>query len=455
MRLYAAEPTLSITGAAADHRLILTPAELPALLTEIARLLGMNVEADVSADVSDARHKWIAAVATDLQAAGRRSLIAVGPVLPVELHRLAYAVNARLGTLANTLELVKPQHFAGEHGPESFEDLLTAMETDDVETLIVLEANPAYASASAVRFARALENVDWSLHAGQYFDETAVLCTWHVPTPHVLETWSDCRHRDGTASLIQPLIAPLFNSQSLHTLLEFLNQSNPRQPYDIVRDSWQRRHPSGFEAFWRRSLLDGVITEPVSAMSVTGAVPGFDESKVGRITVPAASSEQEATWTLAIRPDPYLDSGLQANNSWLQELPKPWTNLTWGNAALVSPDDAARAGWQNGDVLEIKTSAGSIRIPLLIVPGQARRVCTLHLGYGRRRSGRHGQNVGVDITPVMTSDQSWNISGATLTPVGERKTLAIAQPHQLMENRDLIRTTTFAALAHGEAPVIA
>lgn len=441
-RLYVAEATPSQTGAVADHRLALRPSEMPALLAAIAQRVGLESEW-ISALASGAAFDagWLNAAASDLKAAGARSLIAVGPSQPAELHALAFALNERLGGLHETIAMMPPIDRAGDRAGESAAELVAAMRQGAVDTLLVLETNPAFVGPAGINFAGALSSVPWSAHFGLYDDETAAACTWHVPTPHFLESWSDCRHADGTASIVQPLIAPLYNSQSLHQLLDLLLDRPARSAYEIVRDHWRKTHgEEDFERFWSQSLHDGIVPETAHAPQTPSLRSGWQTGEK------PVETRDPRGWHLVFRYDAHLGDGRYANNGWLQELPRPFTTLTWGNAALVSPSDATQHRFKSGDVVEIAVDQQSIRIPVIVVPGQTPGVCALHLGHGRRRSGRYGKGVGIDVSLLQSADNPWARAQALLTPTGEHVDLAITQHHQLMEGRDLVRTTTVAEL---------
>src|SRR5262249_26317331 len=217
----------------------------------------------------------------------------------------------------------------------------------------------------------------------------SALCQWHIPEAHYLEAWSDTRAFDGTASIVQPLIAPLYNGKSAHEFLAAFSSQPGRSGYEIVRAYWKaERLAPDFERSWRKWLNDGVIAGTMlPSVRVTPKTNG-----------PAAphptegAPEKSDALEIVFRPDPALLDGRFANNGWLQELPKPMTRLTWDNAALVSPATAERlgltyrissTGGEHGqvlaDVVELGYQGRSLRIPAWIVPGQADDSITVHL----------------------------------------------------------------------------
>ena len=213
-RLYVIEPTPSLTGAMADHRLPMESSSIGRFLLLLAERLGMPMpgaseaqspEADTAGDLA----RWLDAVAADLQANRSSSLILVGPTQPGWMHALVHALNNQLGNVGTTMDVTEPVALAVDDSA-SLASLVTAMQSDSVDTLLMLDVNPAYDAPADLHFSAALRHVPHGLHLGLYCDETALLAEWHLPMAHALEAWSDARAFDGTVSLAQPLIAPLY-----------------------------------------------------------------------------------------------------------------------------------------------------------------------------------------------------------------------------------------------------
>ena len=126
----------------------------------------------------------------------------------------------------------------------------------------MLGVNPVYDAPSNLNFAELLGagRVPLTVHLGSHQDETAGLCRWHVPESHALESWGDVRCFDGTATIQQPLIAPLYASKSAIELLAVLLGEPDRSGLELVRDYWRRQSlPGDFEAVWKAALRKGVI----------------------------------------------------------------------------------------------------------------------------------------------------------------------------------------------------
>ncbi len=357
------------------------------------------------------------------------------------------------------------------------------MSAGQVDVLIVVSGNPAYTAPADLNFKDAMAKVPFRVHLSQHVDETSELCHWQIPEAHFLETWSDARAFDGTASIVQPLIAPLYDGRSAHELIAAMSETPEKPAYELVREHWiasfgsqdargsQTAAPGAkaataapgaqtpaaapasepspaFEAAWRRWLHDGVIPNTALAPRTVTVRP---ES-----LAPAPRPANDSTGLeMTFRNDPCVLDGRFANNGWLQELPKPLTKLTWDNAVLVSPATAAKLqgtarpafrGGEHGqivtDVVELRSRGRTVRGPLFPVAGHPDDCVTIHLGYGRTRGGQVGTGAGFNAGAVRTSEALWFDRGLEIAKTGDRYSLACTQYHHLMEGRGMIRAVT-------------
>jgi Fe-S-cluster-containing dehydrogenase component len=432
-RLYAIECTLTLTGAAADHRLPVPSRDVALFARAIAAELGIPDQP--TPETLGAHRPWIEALARDLKAHRGASLVIAGDCQPAEVHALVQLMNHALGNVGKTVDFIPRIDSGPADQMESIRDLVRAMGSGEVETLLILGGNPAYDAPADLEFARRLadKNVKLRIHFGLYDDETAQLCHWHIPEAHCLETWSDLRAFDGTAAIVQPLIAPLYKGRSPHEILALLLGQPDLSPLEIVRDYWRRQKLApDFESAWRLALETGVIAgtrfEPKEVTPAANA-----PARAG------AASPSAGALEILFRPDPTIGDGRFANNGWLQELPKPLTKLSWDNAALVSPATAQKLGVETEELVDLRQGGRTVRLPVMVLPGQADGSITVTLGLGRRRSGRVGTGVGVDVYPLRTSDAPWFASGLEVVKTSEQRRLAAMHHHFSMEGRDLVR----------------
>jgi MoCo/4Fe-4S cofactor protein with predicted Tat translocation signal len=446
-RLYVVEPTPSVTGATADHRLPLRASEVEFFARALAGQIGLGSPAAVPAG----SERWLDVVARDLQKHKGTSLVIAGEQQTAEVHALTHAINVALGNVGTTLYYTEPVEANPVNHLESLRELCGEMDGGKVHTLVILGVNPVYTAPHDFDFISKLKRVRHSVHVNPHFDETSAYCEWHVAESHFLETWSDARAFDGTLSVIQPLIAPLYHTRSARDVLGAFGDKPGISDYDALRERLKTTAPSpDFEKHWRQTLNDGVVAG--------SSFPPVNVSlKFSSAGLPAAKATSGGELEFIFRPDPCVYDGRFANNGWLQELPKPVTKLTWDNAALVSPLTAKKlglehdVGWRGGEhgkinsaVVDIALSGCKVTAATWTVPGQANGVVVLPLGYGRKGAGYTGTNKGFNAYMVRSSAALWNAGAreSAITKTGANYPLACTQYHFNMEGRQILATGT-------------
>jgi molybdopterin-containing oxidoreductase family iron-sulfur binding subunit len=277
-------------------------------------------------------------------------------------------------------------------------------------------------------FLNAMKRARQCIHLGLYEDETSEFSHWHINEAHYLESWGDVKAFEGTVTIQQPLIAPLYEGKTVGEVLAALTDSPDQNGHDIVRNFWG----SLDDAAWEKAVHDGIVSnQPAPA----AAAPAGDTGTSGLTPVGAGME-------LTIRPDPYLWDGRFANNGWLQELPRPQSKLTWDNAAYISPTTAKRIGVKNEDVIELEFKGRRAQLPVWILAGQADECVTVHLGYGRKRAGHVAEGAGSDVYPLRASDALWGGAGLNVRKTGETYRLAATDLHHNMEGRAIVRSAT-------------
>jgi MoCo/4Fe-4S cofactor protein with predicted Tat translocation signal len=498
-RLYVVESTVTNTGSVADHRLPLRPSEIEGFVRALAASAGVQTGQSAFL-IDETRSRWLAAIWKDLSEHRGASVVIAGDSQPSIVHALAHAMNQALGNVGNTVIYTDPVEASPVDGIASLRELVSDMDSGQVDLLLILGGNPVYDAPADLNFAEAMVKVPLRIHLSLYKDETSELCQWNIPEAHYLESWSDTRAYDGTVSIIQPLIAPLYSGRTTHEVIAaFLNEPE-RSSYEIVRDYWKRRAGAGgqeppikvtapqvaagspgaavpsqpvptspppqnaagtFEQFWRKSLHDGVCGN-TALQPKTVALKADWSSQVSN-QPPATAA---APFEVVFRADPTIHDGRFANNGWLQELPKSVSKLTWDNAAFLSPataDALALGNKVNGfstnrmsrigreivaDLIELQYRGRKVIAPVFIQPGQPDNVVTIHLGYGRRIAGRVGSDAGFNAYAIRTSDAPWFGSGLQIAKSGGTYSLATTQSHHLLDaeeigERDIVRSGSF------------
>ncbi len=427
-RFYAVESTPSVTGVLADIRFPASPGRIAAILNAVAAALGdaSPVLDGLSADEAS----FASTVAGDLQAHAPYVLCVAGDEQDLEIKRWALAINERLNSRG--LRLLREVRSDGDAAcAGNIQDLSTSLASGLVKALVILSANPAYTSSGFRATGGLVEKLPFSLHLGEYANETAARCAWHLPEAHFLETWGDLRAYGGAATILQPLIEPLSGGRSSIEVLRMLHQTAPASGYQIVRETWQQAEPES-DAAWSGWLRRGVA----DSAGTPANVPFPGKSRGVR---PLSFDAGVQGLHLILAPDPCILDGRWANNAWLQELPRPLTHIVWDNAALISPSFAARLDASNGDLLTLECGPSSTEAAAWIMPGQAEDCVTLSLGFGRTKAGTVGNGHGFDAYVLRTEEQAWVIPGLRIAKAGRSHDLVSTQSHFSMEGRDIVR----------------
>jgi molybdopterin-containing oxidoreductase family iron-sulfur binding subunit len=439
-RFYAAEPTPTITGSNADHRIAVAAGDILPLAQRIAADIGMGGAAPANVENED----WIKAVVRDLQANRGQSVLIAGETQPPELHALVAQMNAAFGNIGQTVSPAPALSLPG--NGIAFRELVEEMHRGAVELLIVFGGNPRYDAPADFNFADAFDKVKLRVHHSVDFNETSRHSHWHVPATHFLESWSDTRAFDGSIAIVQPLIEPMYAGVSAHEILEAITERSPRPAYEIVRSHWSGQQPApDFEAKWRKALSDGVLSGLIApGINFTPSTENAQRS--APINREQAPNAQHSTSNVEVlfRPDVSVRDGRYANNAWLQELPRRFSALTWDNAALISPQLAKNADLENGDIVELTFRGRKLRAPVWVQPGQAKNSVTLPLGYGREVVGRVGREIGFNAYVLRTSDAFWFGDGVTIRKTGERHFLVSTQHHHDVQGRGILHDGTLA-----------
>ena len=427
-RLYAVETTMSLTGAKADHRLAVKPSQMPEIAKAIAAALGVSGASSTYAENGN----WIQSLAKDLLANRGKSIVIVGDNQPPVVHALAHAMNSALGNVGTTVTYTEPfQPNANVAQIDQLRRLVQEIDGGAVKMLVIMGGNPAYNTPADLRLDinRFKVNADDTeggkvplrIHLGQHFNETAEICQWHVSEKHFLEMWSDSRAFDGTVSITQPLIEPIYDSKSSHELAQiFLKENYDKKDLDIVKEFWQKqglanasRAATAAGNAQQSRVQSATAATPMNAPQTTAGSPNAatvngnqaaaspsNSVILATADTPAAPKSFEDNWRKAVHdgfiansaaatrtlsantgflsqpenkpligagaleisilPDPTIYDGRFSNNGWLQELPKPLNKITWDNVALVSPATAARLQINQGGEINAEEMTGGM-----------------------------------------------------------------------------------------------
>ncbi len=434
-RLYVAESMLTTTGAKADHRLPIKAIEVDSFARAVAGALGVSVPG--GGNLSEEAKKFAEVVARDLKAHGGKSIVIAGDHQSASVHTIAHAINSVLGNIGATVVVTDPIEANPLDQLASMSELVKDMNAERVDLLVIIDANPVYnapimkdeKTGKDLKFVDAMKKVPLRAHMGLYNDETAAYCQWHIAESHFLESWSDARAYDGTVSIIQPLIKPLYYGRSPHELLAAMINQAGKPSYDIVRDYWKPLLGANFEQVWKQSLNDGFIPDTAAPAKAVALANNWASS-----LQPVKSGQYEIVFRL----DPHVHDGRFVNNAWLQETPKPISKVTWDNYAIISVKTANDLGLSpnkephqaEAKLIKLIHDGKEKLLPAWVQPGHPDNTVTVFLGYGRERAGSVGSNLGVDAYALRTASAPWIATENVKFEVGEGTyQLASTQEH--------------------------
>ena len=484
-RLYVAECNYTLTGQMADHRQKIAESLMPHFA---AALAAACLKAGLAGEAMSAlsrfanstapegiEQKWIDEAAKDLVAHRGSAVVVPGERQPQIVHAIAHALNIALGAVGKSLKLAaipRPQKGA------PLEKVTNAIDSGDVDTLIVIGGNPAYNTPGDLKLTELLSKVPTVIRHGYYEDESSSGANLHVPACHPLESWGDGIAEDGSHLSVQPMIMPIFESltdtEFLGRLLVDspngqngeatqpaaypnslqLTQATFRELFEPTADEYS------FDTAWKVHLRDGFRA---GSATLTDAF----SINIGSLTQITASAELSTTalptqsMEIHFAPDFKMLDGRHVNNGWLQELPDPLTKVTWENAALISPRTArelgvttrAIKGIVTGDVIKITLPTGALEAPVYVLPGHADNSITLPLGYGRSVVGLVGAGSGFNAYALQNSDSPWLATGAKIERTGKKHGFGCTQEHFNMEGRALQRELPLKNFKHDPAIV--
>lgn len=427
-RLYAVESQFSTVGVGADHRLAIRSTEVPRFLEALEARLdeGLSGKEIKPPHHDSPRDNFLDTLAADLLAHRGSSVIVVGETQGPEVHARVNRLNQKLENIGRTVTF-RP---AVESVSESLESLLDELAAGQVDLLLVLGGNPVYTALAGRDLGALIGKAKTSVRLGEYFDETSRATTWHLPQAHPLEAWGDAYAADGTLTLQQPLIDPLFGGRSEIEMLAWLLGLPKANGLELVRETQRAVLPADrFEKDWQTFVHDGFRTtdrvNPVPTLNANLELPAAKPAPAGLEVVLTSS--------------PVVYDGRFANNGWLQETPQPLSKVTWDNTAFLAPQTAAELKVQTGSLVTIEVDDRQIELPVYVLPGQAAGSIGISLGYGRTAAGHVGglaaagiPAVGVNAFPLRKGAETV-LTNVKVTPTGKMYPLATTQDHHAID----------------------
>ncbi|MGO4515669.1 TAT-variant-translocated molybdopterin oxidoreductase [Terriglobus sp. 2YAB30_2] len=422
-RLYVVESMPSVTGFKAEHRLSLKPSDVEKFALALAGQGAAPAEAA----------KFLETVKKDLTKAGGKAVVIPGEATSPAVHAAAALINAQIGAVGKTVVYTETVNPIPSQQNADLKALVADLNAGKVSWLVILGVNPVYSAPADLNFAEAAKKAKVIVHHGALVDETALIAHWHINKAHYLESWSDARAYDGTLSIIQPMIDPLYGGKTAHDLLAQFTDNPQSSGYDAVLANAKTVIKGNFEAGWRKALHDGWVAD-------TAFSPKSVSAKAGSIT---PSSVPSGEYEISFKPDVSLYDGRYANNGWLQEVPKQVTHLSWDNAALMSMETMKKLGVEETEMVELTVGGNKVKAPVLMVPGHPQGSITVHVGFGST-IGRVATGHGFNAYAVSTSSAaSW--TGGSAKKTEGTYDVCVTTVHSL-DNRGSFAQSTVASV---------
>jgi molybdopterin-containing oxidoreductase family iron-sulfur binding subunit len=414
-RLYVIESMPTVTGFKAEHRLALKPSEVAGFAATLAGGMGATSFSNPDAQ------KFMDSLQKDLKASGGKCVVIPGEQAPPVVHAAAYMLNKTLGAIGKTVVYTDTVNPLPSEQMADLKALVADMNAGKVEWLVMLGVNPIYTAPADLEFPSAFAKVPYTVHLGSHVDETGFASMWHLNKAHYLESWSDARAYDGTISIIQPMIAPMYGGVSAHDVLQTLTGNPQLSAYDLVLANAKTYIKGDFPTAWRKALHDGWVEG--TAFTPKSGTP----NDLHVMSMPSGGGLE-----ISFRNDSSLYDGRYANVGWLQELPKQVTSLSWDNAALMSLVTLEKLGIAENEAIELELNGRKVIAPVLGVPGHPDDAVTVHLGFGRSdKAGRVGAGVGFDAYTLRTSTAPLMASGLKVTRGKGTYDLCVTKVHSI------------------------
>ncbi len=441
-RHYQFESTLTVTGSNADHRYMVKPSEQGAAVAALYNKLATMAGLPGAGTVKSSADEGIAKAANDLWENRGKSLVVSGSN-DMNVQMVVNAINNLLGNYGSTIDISNHSNLR-QGDDDKMASLVSDMQSGSVEVLMVYNTNPAYSYPDADAFIAAVKKVKTIIAFSGTKDETSSVAHYICPDHHYLESWNDAEPVNGKYSLAQPTIKNLFNTRQMQDSL-IIWAGLPHQDYlSYIQNFWKNNMYarqtgiSSFEAFWTKSLQEGVFeTAPVAtAVSFSGDV---------NTAVAAALASRPEGVDIMLYEKTGIGNGSMSNNPWLQELPDPISKVCWDNYVAISPAFADKLGLKQGNIVELKAGSKSIKGPVYLQPGVADNTVAIAMGYGRTAAGKTGNNVGFNayrMAAVTPGGIVYHATGASINKtVEEDYMLASTQTHHTMMGRAIVKET--------------
>ncbi len=418
-RLYVIETMPTVTGFKAEHRLGLKPSEVEAAAIGLS---GGNAHGTWTPE----QDKFYSSLIKDLEANRGKVVVIPGEQASQAVHAAAYALNQAYGAVGKTVVYTPTVNPMPSEQTADLKSMVADINAGKVQWLLMLGVNPIYSAPADLNFQQAFDKVPNTVHLGTHVDETGTISNWHINKAHYLEMWSDARAYDGTISIVQPMIDPMYGGRSAHDVVQTLLGDSQASAFDLVQANAKTYIKGDLGQGWKKALHDGWVEGTAFTPRAGGA------AKAAPATAGGGAAGGADDFEILFRPDSSIYDGRFANVGWLQELPKQVTSMSWDNAALMSLATTERMNLGESDIVSIEVGGHTVTAPVLMVPGHPDGAITLHLGMGRQATaGRVAAGVGFNAYQIRMADAPLFAKGAKVKKVPGTWDLCVTKVHNI------------------------
>ncbi len=473
-------PRYSMTAANADHWIAVSPENLSLVASGILRILLAKSSSpplreelksslegklrDFSPETVQSRTgvkvETLQELARKISASQRplvlASGLAFGDSKAVDTATAVNLLNLLSGGSSSLLDFEDPISLGNVVRAEKMKELTQRMLQGEVEILLIHLANPVFHLPPSWEFQKALQKVPLVVSFSSLPDETSELANLILPSPTFLEAWGDYQPRKSVEGLIQPIMGPMSDTRPMEDLLISAgkklageNKFPWKNFYEMLRQAWveKGRKTGSAEAFWQESLQKGGtwISSPQPPSKPLLPVAGLNFSP----SAPAERKEGKSFHFVAYPTIQFFD-GRSSSRPFLQELPDPLTQVTWGGWVEINPRTAQEQGIQKGDLLTLRSSHGTVKAPAFPYPGTPAGVLAMPLGQGHTTGGRYAQSESENPVRLISPDLDpsckglrWALSEVTLEKAGDALPLANVDGSLYQHGRNLAQAISW------------
>ena len=427
------ESNMTLTGANADNRVMARPHELKQALQSI--YLNLRNQKYNGPALGPYLDRYVKLAVDSIKKSGKKAVVISG-LDDVDSQEIVLMINEFIKSDAFN---IKSPKLIFQGSDKDILNTIDELKSGKISGLITAGVNPSYSLPNADEFSELLNKLEFSLCFSMKEDETAMNSKYIAATPHYLESWGDYEFKSGDYYLSQPTIKPLFDTNQFQDILLVLSDSE-NSFYDEIKNNWRTNILKG--KTWGKSLQDGYY------YSYDNVSPKRIKSNLNINNLPSSNDDD---LDLVLYTKTGLGDGQQSSNPWLQEFPDPITRVTWDNYLTVSYEDAERLGLENynvsngalnGSYVNLSNDNSTIKVPVIIQPGQTPGTVGLSLGYGKTQAMSEEMNVGVNAYRFY--DDFKRVHKVTLTKVKGDHEFACIQLHNTMMGRDeIIKETSY------------